>query len=305
MVLRICRGFPSAREKTFVFVKRVLMRGLRGPALARQTAPCHALAPAVPRAARAVHGLVALGVLRGGEHAARCGGVFVIFIVIAFRGIPLPDGGVFVARLGRPVGVRRGTRRLRRRAFRPERAELRLAGDELVGRILAVAQVTEPGVVRAEALNLGAKHVVVARQRVHLPLQLAHLPSQSLREKLRGRRARVAVAAKPGASAGSAGSAEERAERRGRAGGGGVRGVREDAARAHQRESGLAGKPDASLGGGARGLAVDHQRGGLIAWHAGDGWGNAHDRVRGYRRGDRSRGSVESKPLSYTLRPSL
>ena len=79
-----------------------------------------------------------------------------------------------------------------------------------------------------------------------------------------------------------------------------MRGVREDAARAHQRESCLAGKPDASLGGGARGLAVDHQRGGLIARHAGDGWGNAHDRVRGYRRGDRSRGSVESNALVHT-----
>jgi hypothetical protein len=292
------------------FVKRVRMRGLFGPALARQTAPCHALAPAVPRAARAVHGLVArVLVLRGGEHAAGLrGGVFTIFVVIASRGIPLADGGVFVARLSRVarVGVRRGrSLRLHRQdSLRPERAELRLAGDELVGRLLAVAQVTEPGVVRAEALNLGAQRVVVARQRVHLPLQLTHLPSQSLREALRGRRARVAVAAEPGASAGSAGSAEERAERRGRAGGGGVRGVREDAARAHQRESGLAGTQTPPL---AAALAdsrwttkgVDSS---LVM--PGTGGETRMTACEGTAEGT-ARAGLSSPTLSYTLRPSL
>ena len=85
------------------------MRGLRRPALARQAAPGHALAPAVPRAARAVHRLVALGVLRGGEGARRCLGVAArrLFFLVAFFSAPLADGGVSIARVVRTPRRRR------------------------------------------------------------------------------------------------------------------------------------------------------------------------------------------------------
>ena len=298
MVLRILRGFAAVGRRSSKKV-RVLVGGPRRPALARQAAPGHALTPAVPRAARAVHRLVALKVLRGGE-----GGTPSVGFPAArrFSRRVVADGGVLVAfvSVARRV-VERARTRPNRGPFRPERPELRLAGDELGGRLLAVDFArTEPGVVRGEALHLGAQRVVVARQRAHPALQLAHCTPQRLRRALLRRCARVAAAAGPGPSARNAGSAGERAERRGRAGRGGARGVREDGARANQREGGPTGKPDVFLGGGARGLSVGHQGRGLVARRARDGWGSAHDRVRGYRRGDRSRGS-ETKVLRYRL----